>query len=46
MNNMVASKKGVYEYVVYDSGPEKVFANQLDNNEAVKVYLITRFLGR
>ncbi len=38
MKNMVASKKGVYEYVVYDSGTEKDFASDLDKNEAVKVY--------
>ncbi|WP_417746715.1 type III restriction-modification system endonuclease [Rosistilla oblonga] len=38
LKNMVESKKGVYEYVVYDSGTEKDFAQQLDTNEAVKVY--------
>jgi len=38
LKNMVASEKGVYEYVVYDSGTERQFAQQLDNNEAVKVY--------
>ena len=39
LKNMVASEKSVYEQVVYDSGTvEKPFAEQLEHNEAVKVY--------
>lgn len=39
LTNMLASKRSVYEYVVYDSaGVEKSFAEQLEKNEAVKVY--------
>jgi type III restriction enzyme len=37
--NMLEAKKSVYEYVVYDSGGvEKSFAEQLDMNEAVKLF--------
>lgn len=37
--NMLEAKKSVYEYVVYDSGGiEKTFAEQLEMNEAVKVF--------
>lgn len=37
--NMLKAKKSVYEYVVYDSGGiEKTFAEQLEMNEAVKVF--------
>lgn len=37
--NMVASSKSPYEYVVYDSGGiERDFADALENNVAVKVY--------
>jgi type III restriction enzyme len=37
--NMLATTKSVHEYVVYDSGGvERSFAEQLERNEAVKVY--------
>jgi type III restriction enzyme len=37
--NMLPSTKSVYEQVVYDSaGVERTFAEQLEKNEAVKVY--------
>ena len=36
---MLASKKSAYEHVVYDSSTiERPFAEQLEKNEAVKVY--------
>ena len=39
LKNMVDSTKSVYEQVVYDSaGVERTFAEQLEKNEAVKVY--------
>jgi type III restriction enzyme len=39
LKNMLAATKSVYEQVVYDSeGVERVFAEQLEKNEAVKVY--------
>jgi len=39
LKNMVSSEKSVYEHVVYDSATvEKTFAEQLEKNEAVKVY--------
>lgn len=39
LKNMLAVEKSVYEHVVYDSGGvERGFAEQLENNEAVKVY--------
>ena len=39
LKNMLASTKSVYEHVVYDSpGVELTFAEQLEKNEAVKVY--------
>lgn len=39
LKNMLTTEKSVYEHVVYDSaGVEKVFAEQLEKNEAVKVY--------
>ena len=39
LKNMLAVTKSVYEYVVYDSsGVERNFAEQLERNEAVKVY--------
>ncbi len=39
LKNMLESTKSVYEYVVYDSaGIERSFAEQLEKNEAVKVY--------
>ncbi len=39
LKNMLAATKSVHEYVVYDSsGVERTFAEQLEKNEAVKVY--------
>jgi type III restriction enzyme len=39
LKNMLNSTKSVYEQVVYDSaGVERTFAEQLEKNEAVKVY--------
>ena len=39
LKNMVNSAKSVYEQVVYDSsGVERTFAEDLEKNEAVKVY--------
>lgn len=37
-NMLVATKKSVYEQVVYDSATEAAFADGLEKNEAVKVY--------
>lgn len=36
--NMFESRRSVYDYVVYDSDVERGFAEQLENNENVKVY--------
>jgi type III restriction enzyme len=39
LKNMLPASKAVYEYVVYDSdGVEKGFAEDLERNDAVKVY--------
>lgn len=39
LKNMLPATKAVYEYVVYDSvGVEKGFAEDMEKNEAVKVY--------
>ena len=39
LKNMLPAAKAVYEYVVYDSGSvEKGFAEDLEKNDAVKVY--------
>jgi len=39
LKNMIAAEKSVHEYVIYDSGGvERSFAEQLERNEAVKVY--------
>ena len=39
LKNMLAAAKAVYEHVVYDSASvERTFAEQLEKNEAVKVY--------
>ena len=38
LKNMLAAKKSVYEQVIYDSGTEAAFADQLEKNAAVKVY--------
>jgi type III restriction enzyme len=36
--NLQESRKGVYDYVIYDSDVEKNFAISFENNEMVKVY--------
>ena len=36
--NLQESKKGIYDYVVYDSDVEKSFALSFENNPMVKVY--------
>ncbi len=39
LKNMLAATKSIHEHVVYDSsGVERSFAEQLEKNEAVKVY--------
>ncbi len=39
LKNMLGANKSIYEHVVYDSaGVERTFAEQLEKNEAVKVY--------
>jgi type III restriction enzyme len=39
LKNMLKVERSVYEYVIYDSATiEKPFAEQLENNHAVKVY--------
>ncbi len=38
LKNMLATSKSVYEHVVYESGIEADFADQLEKNTAVKVY--------
>ncbi|MCY4355051.1 MAG: hypothetical protein OXC09_09775 [Truepera sp.] len=38
LRNMLDSTKSVYEQVVYESGTEAKFAEQLEQNTAVKVY--------
>lgn len=39
LKNMIAADKSVHEYIVYDSvGIERSFAEQMEKNEAVKVY--------
>ena len=38
LKNMLAADKSVYESVVYDSTVEHDFADQLEKNDAVKVY--------
>ena len=37
--NMVESRRSVYDYVIYDSIVEREFAERLENNENVKVYV-------
>lgn len=39
LKNLLDAKKSVYEQVVYDSGVEADFADQLEKNTAVKVYV-------
>jgi type III restriction enzyme len=38
LKNMLPANRSVYEHVVYDSDTECTFAEQLEKNEAVKVY--------
>jgi type III restriction enzyme len=38
LNNMVAATKSVHEQVIYQSDTERSFAEQLEKNEAIKVY--------
>ena len=38
LKNMLDAKKSIYEKVVYESGIESGFADQLEKNNAVKVY--------
>ena len=38
LKNMLAASKSIYEHVVYESGIEANFADQLEKNTAVKVY--------
>lgn len=38
LQNSLAATKSVYDRVVYDSGTEAKFAEELDKNEAVKVF--------
>lgn len=38
LKNMIAATKSVHEQVIYDSGPERSFAEQLEKNESIKVY--------
>ncbi|MEZ6141706.1 MAG: DEAD/DEAH box helicase family protein [Zavarzinella sp.] len=38
LKNMIETSKGTHECVVYQSGVEKSFAEDLENNVAVKVY--------
>ncbi len=37
-NMLMNTGKSVYEHVVYDSEPERDFADQLEKNDAIKVY--------
>ncbi|MBN2242259.1 MAG: hypothetical protein JW793_06175 [Acidobacteria bacterium] len=38
LKNLLDARKSVYEQVVYDSGTEAAFADQLEKNSGVKVY--------
>lgn len=38
LHSMVEATKSVYEQVIYQSDTERVFAQQLERNEAIKVY--------
>lgn len=38
LKNLLNAKKSVYEQVVYDSDPERTFADDLEKNSAIKVY--------
>lgn len=37
-NMLMNTEKAVYEHVVYDSDVERIFASELERNEAIKVY--------
>jgi len=36
--NMIESKRSIYDYVVYDSSNEKMFAERFENNKDVKLF--------
>ena len=38
-NNVITSEKGLYNYLIYDSDKEKTFAENLDSNKEVSVYV-------
>ena len=38
LKNMLAANKSVHEQVIYDSDNERTFAEQLERNEAIKIY--------
>lgn len=38
LKNLLAVEKAVYEQVVYDSDTERTFADQLEKNQAIKIY--------
>ncbi len=38
LKSMIDANKSVYEQVVYQSYPERTFAEQMEKNEAIKVY--------
>jgi type III restriction enzyme len=38
LKNLVSAEKAVYEQIVYESDIERDFADQLEKNEAIKVY--------
>jgi type III restriction enzyme len=38
LKNLLDAKKAVYEQVVYDSDTERTFGDQLEKNDAIKVY--------
>lgn len=38
LKNMLAANKSVYEQVIYQSDTERTFADDLEKNEAIKVY--------
>ena len=37
-NMLMDTKKSIYEHVVYDSSPERDFADAMEKNEAIKLY--------
>jgi type III restriction enzyme len=38
LKNLLDVRKAVYEQVIYDSGTEAAFADDLEKNEAIRVY--------